>query len=244
MTALDIHSLRGGDIRTPRTGEVLPPVVRHTTGRNAEGKSVFLSTDNENHHRELVNKSAIATINYSTYQHPIELNGDVDIEYAHENEVRTSQLLMHSTDNGTKAKAQPDISVENGSACRMVDFAPGAASPMQRVTSLDCTVVIEGVFRLILDSGEERTMQRGDIVVQQSTAHRWVNVTGNGLLPARILVVPLNINDPHAGGENVRRKLGLPRRDPVWLPSHKTEDGLDRGRFAKFLENDYWESEF
>jgi len=126
----------------------------------------------------------------------------------------------------------------------MVDFAPDGASPMQRVNGLDCTVVIEGVFRMILDSGEERTMQRGDIAVQQSTAHRWVNVTGNGLLPARILVVPLNINDPHAGGEKVQKKLGLPRRDSVWLPSHKTEDGPDRGRFAKFHENDYWESEF
>lgn len=126
----------------------------------------------------------------------------------------------------------------------MVDFAPGGASPMQRVNGLDCAVVIEGVFRLILDSGEERTMQRGDIAVQQSTAHRWVNVTGNGLLPARILVVPLNINDPHAGGEKVQRKLGLPRRDSVWLPSNETQDGPDRGRFAKFHENDYWESEF
>ena len=60
---------------------------------------------------------------------------------------------------------------------------------MQRVNSLDRTVVIEGVFRMILNSGEERTMQRGDIAIQQSTAHRWVNVTGSGLLLARILEV-------------------------------------------------------
>lgn len=115
---------------------------------------------------------------------------------------------------------------------------------MRRVNSLDCAVVIEGVFKLILDSGEERTMQRGDIAVQRSTAYRWVNVTGNGLLPARIFVVPLNINDLHGGGEKVQRKLGLPRKDSVWLPSHAIEDRPDRGRFAKFRENDYWESEF
>ncbi len=115
---------------------------------------------------------------------------------------------------------------------------------MQRGNGLDCTVVIEGVSRMILDSGEERTMQRGDIAVQQSTARRWVNVTGDGLLPARILVVPLNIKDPHAGGGKVQRTLGLPRRDSVWLPSDKTEDGPDHGIFAKFHENDYWESEF
>ena len=106
MTALDIHSLGGGDIRTAHTVEILPRVVRHATGRNAEGKSVFLSTDdNDRHHRELVNKSAIATINYSTYRHPVELNGDVDIEDAHENEVRTSRVPMHSADNRTKAQA-------------------------------------------------------------------------------------------------------------------------------------------
>lgn len=93
MTALDMHNLGEGDIRTPHTVQVLPRVVRHVTGRNAEGKSVFLSTDDDDHHhqRELVNRSAIPTIIHSTYQHPVELNGDVDIEYAHENEVRTSQ---------------------------------------------------------------------------------------------------------------------------------------------------------
>ena len=98
----------------------------------------------------------------------------------------------------------------------MVDFASGGASPLQRVNdSLDCAVVIEGVFKLILDSSEERTMQRDDIAVQSSAAHKWVNVTGNELLPARILIVPLNIKDPHAGGDKMQRKLNLPKRHSV-----------------------------
>ena len=108
MTALDIHSLGAGDIRTPHTLELLPRVVRHATGLNCEGKSVFLSTDDDDHHpRELLNKSAIATIICSTYQHPDELNGHVDIEHAPENEVRIPQLLIHSPDNRTKAKHSP-----------------------------------------------------------------------------------------------------------------------------------------
>lgn len=108
MTDLDIHSRGGGDIRTPHTVEVLSRVVCYAAGRNAEGKSVFLSTDDDDHHhRELVNKSAIATMDYSTHQHPGELNDYVNIEYAHENEVRISQFLMHSTDNRTKAKHSP-----------------------------------------------------------------------------------------------------------------------------------------
>lgn len=111
MTALDIHGLGGGDMRTPHTAKILPRVVRYATGRDAEGKSVFLSTDDDDddhhHHRELVDKSAIATVNYSTCQHPVELSGDVDIEHAHENEVRTFQLLMHGTGNRTKAEHSP-----------------------------------------------------------------------------------------------------------------------------------------
>lgn len=50
---------------------------------------MFLSTDGGDHHRELVNKSTIANIIYSTNQHPVELNGEVDIKYAHKNEVST-----------------------------------------------------------------------------------------------------------------------------------------------------------
>ena len=105
MTAIDIHSLVGGDIRTPHTVELLPRVVGHATGRNAEGKSVFLSTDdNDHHHRELVNKSAIATINYSTDRHPVELDGDVDIEYAHEIEVSKRLNPCSTEQEKTKSK--------------------------------------------------------------------------------------------------------------------------------------------
>ena len=126
----------------------------------------------------------------------------------------------------------------------MIDFAPGEVSPMQPVNSLAYAIVIEGVFRMILDSGEERILQRGDIAIQRSTAHKWVNVTGDGLVPARILFVPLNINSSPTGSEKVHRKLGLPRRNSLWLPSHETRDEPDRGRLAKFYENGFWESEF
>ncbi|MCJ1327605.1 hypothetical protein MMC10_004276 [Thelotrema lepadinum] len=211
MAVTDMQNPAKGYVQTPHPVQSLPPVVRHITGHNAEGKSVFLSTDGGDHHRELVNKSATANIIYSTNQHPVELNGGEDIKYAHENE--------------------PGISVENGSVCRMVDFAPGGVSPMERVNSLDYAIVIEGVFKMILDSGEERIMQRGDIAVQRSTAHRWVNITGNGRLPARVLFVMLDINDSNTGFEKVQRELGLLQKD--------------YGRDADFYyENDFYESEF
>lgn len=76
-----------GYVQTTHPVQGLPRVVRHITGHNKEGKSVFLSTDVGDHHRVLGEKSAIANIVYSTCEVPVELNGDVDVKYARENEV-------------------------------------------------------------------------------------------------------------------------------------------------------------
>ena len=83
----------------------------------------------------------------------------------------------------------------------------------------------EGVLRMILDSGEERSLHRGEIAGQHSAPHRWVNVTEDGLLPARILVVQLNMNNSHI-------ELGLAGRNSICLPGLQTDDGPDRGKFA------------
>ena len=61
--------------------------VRYITGLNEEGKAVFLSTDCGDHHRIIGNEQAIANILYSTNDTPAELNGNVDLKYAKENEV-------------------------------------------------------------------------------------------------------------------------------------------------------------
>ncbi|SCO83400.1 related to Cupin domain protein [Fusarium oxysporum] len=39
----------------------------------------------------------------------------------------------------------------------------------------DYGVVIEGEMELVLDSGENRVMKRGDVAVQRGTKHQWVN---------------------------------------------------------------------
>lgn len=89
MRAPDTHNPAEGYVRPVDSVQRLPRVVRHITGHNPEGKSVFLSTDSGNHHRELFDKTAIANIIYSTNQHPVELKNGVDIKYTHENEVST-----------------------------------------------------------------------------------------------------------------------------------------------------------
>lgn len=102
----------------------------------------------------------------------------------------------------------------------MIDFGPGAVSPMHRVNSLDYAIVLEGVFKMVLDSGEERVMQRGDIAVQRATAHQWINVTGNGLLAARMLFVLLDVNDVDVAGSRAEGFLGELAKDYAGLPGH------------------------
>lgn len=62
--------------------------VRIVTGHNAEGKGIFVSTDCGDHHRVIGNEQALANIIYSTKETPVEMNGDADLKYAKENEVR------------------------------------------------------------------------------------------------------------------------------------------------------------
>ncbi|KAL9017474.1 MAG: hypothetical protein Q9185_005187 [Variospora sp. 1 TL-2023] len=182
-----------GSVTTEWPVAGLSRVMRHITGYNAEGKSVFLSSDCGDHHRVIGEKQAIGNIIYSTNATPIEINGEVDIKYAKENE--------------------PGLSVHNGTVARLIDFGPGAESPQHRSLSLDYCVVIEGVFKLLLDSGEERIMQPGDTTVQRATAHQWINLTGNGLLPGRILFVLIDVNDVVVGEKKMERFLGTITKD-------------------------------
>lgn len=61
--------------------------VRHITGYNGDGKSVFLGTDCGDHHRMIGDQQALANILWSTVETPVDINGDVDIKHAQENEV-------------------------------------------------------------------------------------------------------------------------------------------------------------
>lgn len=72
---------------------------------------------------------------------------------------------------------KPGIVIPGGTVLRIVDMAPGETSPMHRTVSLDYGVVLEGEVELLLDSGEKRLMQRGDISIQRGTNHAWVNAS-------------------------------------------------------------------
>lgn len=61
--------------------------VRHITGHNEKGQSIFLATDSGDHHREMGNQQAVANILYSTQEHPANLNDGNDIKKAKDAEV-------------------------------------------------------------------------------------------------------------------------------------------------------------
>jgi hypothetical protein len=90
----------------------------------------------------------------------------------------------------------------------MIDFAPEVISPMHRAVSIDYGIVMDGVFELILDSGEKRIMRQGDVSVQRATAHQWKNITGNGTMPGRMMWILLDCKDVYVGDKKMEGFLG------------------------------------
>ncbi|KAA8899181.1 hypothetical protein FN846DRAFT_753211, partial [Sphaerosporella brunnea] len=93
---------------------------------------------------------------------------------------------------------------KGGAVVRFVDFAPGYECVMHRTKSLDFGVLLEGSLLAILDSGEQKRMQRGDLFVQRATMHQWRNV-GEGW--ARMLFVLLDSEEVVVGGEVLETKF-------------------------------------
>lgn len=89
----------------------------------------------------------------------------------------------------------------------MIDFAPDLLSPMHRALSIDYGIVLEGEFEFILDSGEKRVMRQGDVSINRGAAHAWHNITGNGLLPGRMLWILLDCTPIMVNGKALEEDL-------------------------------------
>lgn len=64
---------------------------RYITGHDAEGNAVFVQTDNGDHRAVMLGGAAAQNIIYSAGSNPIELTGNVDLEFA-KNRVRPLPL--------------------------------------------------------------------------------------------------------------------------------------------------------
>lgn len=111
---------------------------------------------------------------------------------------------------------------------------------MGRSSNLDYTVVIEGVFKLVLDSGEEHIMRRGDVAIQSCALHQWVNITGNGLLPGRIMLVLCDSKELVVQEPKVNRLPSVRGMEYVSLRGREAPPPV---LWQLTKDNDYYESE-
>lgn len=77
---------------------------------------------------------------------------------------------------------------------------------MHRTKSLDYGIVLEGQVDLVLDSGETRKMERGDVAVQRATMHQWRNSSEENW--ARMVFVLQDcVVDDENGGEDLGKGI-------------------------------------
>lgn len=107
---------------------------------------------------------------------------------------------------GDFMKSPPGLTVSNGTVLRYVDFPPSFLCPSHVTTSLDYGIVIEGEVDLVLDSGEEQHMKRGDICIQRATMHAWRNRSETEW--ARMLFVLQPVQPVVQGGKELKEDLG------------------------------------
>ncbi|UPK92411.1 hypothetical protein LCI18_003346 [Fusarium solani-melongenae] len=140
------------------TRKDIRPIQRFITTHTSDGKTTFSDAISEEAPFQTLPDNVDFALCYATDQFPVTLENDRDMD-----------TYQHYTQN------LPGITIPSGTVLRVVDMPPGALSPMHRTISLDFGAVLEGEVDLILDSGEKRTMKRGDISVQRGTNHAWKN---------------------------------------------------------------------
>lgn len=138
----------------------LPYIHRYITTHNTDGEAVFLS------HAQVpdylpskpTGQDGEIALLYATTSVPVSVDAEADVAMYDE--------FLH---------LPPGITVDQGTAFRLIDLRPGKATPMHRTVSVDYGVIIEGEVDLMLDSGASRHMHRGDVSVQRGTAHSFRN---------------------------------------------------------------------
>ena len=146
----------------------LPAIKRFVTDHDSAGKAVFTQRVGEDlNFKDLQqlpfeNASAPAksVLAYATKEFPTTLKEEADI----------------ATYEGFLIKP-PGVSIPGGTVLRLLDIPPSAISPMHCTKSLDYAIVLEGKVLAGLDSGEEKLMNRGDILIQRGTNHNWKNAS-------------------------------------------------------------------
>ncbi|KAK3329696.1 hypothetical protein B0H66DRAFT_634838 [Apodospora peruviana] len=151
---------------TPPSPSPVPTVIKRyiTTHDQETGKAIFSKVVPPEIQPNTQIPGLYLYNAYSTSTFPTDLSNDGDIP---------SYLFNN-----------PDMSALGsmiGNAYQVVEIWPAARPSrppvMHRTVSIDIGVILEGSVELLLDSGETRTLGKGDVVVQRGTMHAWRNVS-------------------------------------------------------------------
>jgi quercetin dioxygenase-like cupin family protein len=137
-----------------------PRVHRYITTHNLDGEAVFISACQvpECAPTRSAGDDGNLALLYSTDTFPVQTQEEAD--------VAVYDSFLHTP---------PGLTPEHGTVLRVIDMQPQKETPMHRTVSVDYGVVLEGEVDLVLDSGQSRTMRRGDVSIQRGTAHSFRN---------------------------------------------------------------------
>ncbi|MEY4269274.1 MAG: hypothetical protein RLZZ58_490 [Pseudomonadota bacterium] len=142
----------------------LPAIQRLITGHDANGRAVFQSED-------VTPTKMIPT-------------GDASFLL-----IWTTDTVPADNNDETDGRARDaGLTLNQGSAIRIVDMLPGKESPMHRTNSIDYGIVMQGEIELELDDGARRTVREGGIIIQRGTNHLWRNTSDHVCRIAFILI--------------------------------------------------------
>ena len=136
--------------RPPNESQInngLPGLTTHLTGHDPSTGKAIVQESRAGDWNVYDDKLMAFNVIYTTSQFPANLNDDKDIK-AHDSLVSQGKLGLVNS---------------NGTVCRVVDFAPQYECIMHRTQSIDYGIVLEGSIEMVLDSGERKLMQRGDV---------------------------------------------------------------------------------
>lgn len=136
----------------------LPKIHRYITAHNDKGEAIFSDKFDEESEMKANDDGIAFALSYTTKGSPVSMDQDEDLK------VYDGFL-----------KDAPGLVVSGGTVLRHVDIPPNTECTMHRTVSLDYGAVLEGEVELLLDSGEKRTMKRGDVAIQRGTMHQWIN---------------------------------------------------------------------
>jgi len=85
------------------------------------------------------------------------------------------------------AKWELGTSIINGSVFRLIKYEPGVSERWHTTDTIDYAIVLSGEIWMQLDK-EEVHLKAGDVIIQRSTNHNWVNRGKEACIIAFVLI--------------------------------------------------------